>query len=129
MIDSKAALLIKPKPRGNNATHAEENSNNREEHTTPLGSVKFRTGSFGRESSIYAAEQRGRTTFIDWNIDHPFYERFVLANRDNRDAFNAVDAMIYSMAAAELKVFDEDNREFVESWKAIFSSNLRTLLS
>ena len=129
LIDSKAALLIKPKPRGNNATHAEENSNNREEHTTPLGSVKFRTGSFGRESSIYAAEQRGRTTFIDWNIDHPFYERFVLANRDNRDAFNAVDAMIYSMAAAELKVFDEDNREFVESWKAIFSSNLRTLLS
>ncbi len=68
-------------------------------------------------------------TFVDWNADHTFYERFILANCDNRAAFNAVDAMIYSMAAAELKVFDEDNREFVETWKAIFSSNLRTLLS
>ncbi len=29
----------------------------------------------------------------------------------NRGALNAVDALIYSMAAAELKVFDEDNRE------------------
>ena len=66
---------------------------------------------------------------MDWNADHPFYERFILANRDDREALNAVDAMIFSMAAAELKVFDEDNRKFVETWKAIFSSNLRTLLS
>ncbi|MBA3712004.1 MAG: hypothetical protein H0W76_06080 [Pyrinomonadaceae bacterium] len=67
-------------------------------------------------------------TFVDWNANHPFYERFVLDNCDNRDVFNAVVAIIYSMAA-ELKVFDEDNRELVEIWKAIFSSNLRTLLS
>ena len=128
LIDSKAALLIKPAPRGNGTARAEETVDG-QEHSTPLGSVKFRRGNFGREGPIYAAEQCGRTTFVDWNIDHPFYERFVLANRDNRDTFNAVDEMIYSMAAAELKVFDEDNREFVESWKAIFSSNLRTLLS
>ncbi len=128
LIDSKAALLIKPAPRGNVSAHTEENTSN-QEHTTPLGSAKFRTGSFGREGPIYAAEQRGKTTFIDWNIDHPFYERFVLANRDNRDAFNAVDAMIYSMVAAELKVFGEDRRKDVDNWKAIFSSNLRTLLS
>lgn len=56
-------------------------------------------------------------------------ERFVLVNRDDRDALNAVDALIFSMAAAELKVFDEDNREFIEMWKAIFISNLKTLLS
>ncbi len=128
MIDSKAALLIKPAPRGNGTVRAEETADG-QEHSTPLGSVKFRRGNFGREGPVYAAEQCGRTTFVDWNIDHPFYERFVLANCDDRDAFNAVDEMIYSMAAAELKVFDEDNREFVESWKAIFSSNLRTLLS
>ncbi|MEJ7708789.1 MAG: hypothetical protein WKF84_02770 [Pyrinomonadaceae bacterium] len=128
LIDSKAALLIKPAPRGNSKAGAEETTDG-QEHSTPLGSVKFRRGNFGREGPIYAAEQCGRTTFVDLNIDHPFYERFVLANRDNRDAFNAVDEMIYSMAAAELKVFDEDNREFVESWKAVFSSNLRTLLS
>ncbi len=58
-------------------------------------------------------------TFVDWNADHTFYERFILANCDNRAAFNAVDEMIYSMAA-ELKVFDEDNREIVDRWKSIF---------
>lgn len=132
LIDSKAALLIKPAPRGKtpdaqDAQAAEPTADR--PHATPLGPVKFRQRSFGRESPIYAAEQQGKTTFVDWNIDHPFYERFVLANRDNRDAFNAVDAMIYSMAAAELKVFDEDNREDAERWKAVFASNLRTLLS
>jgi hypothetical protein len=128
LIDSKAALLIKPAPRrvaepGSESAFAASTS------ATPLGAVKFRVASFGREGPIYAAEQRGRTTFVDWNADHPFYEKFALANRDNRDNLNAVDAMIFSMAAAELKVFDEDHRDFVESWKAIFSSNLRTLLS
>ena len=130
LIDSKAALLIKPAPRATPPPRSETTEDADEAgRATPLGSVKFRTGSFGREGPIYAAEQRGRTTFIDWNADHPFYARFVLANRDNRDAFNAIDAMIYSMAAAELKVFDEDNRDFGERWKAIFGSNLRTLLS
>ncbi len=135
LIDSKASLLIKPAPRGNTGgnNHSDDAvgaaATTTGEHATPLGSVKFRTGSFGREGPIYATEQRGRTTFVDWNADHPFYERFILANRDNRDALNAVDAMIYSMAAAELKVFHEDSREFVERWKIIFGSNLRTLLS
>jgi hypothetical protein len=121
LIDSKASLLIKPAPRGEPAAGPEAE--------TPLGTVKFRLGSFGREGSVYAAEQRGRTTFIDWNVDHPFYERFVIANRDNREVLNAVHALIFSMAVGELKVFDDDNREFVESWKAIMSANLRILLS
>ncbi|HKB67825.1 MAG TPA: ATP-binding protein [Pyrinomonadaceae bacterium] len=128
LIDSKAALLIKPSP-GRTDEPRPEDSQTPNGNPTRLGTVKFRSASFGREGPLYAGEQRGRTTFVDWNIDHPFYERFVLANRDNKEALNAVDAMIFSMAAAELKVFDEDNREFVDTWKAIFSSNLRTLLS
>lgn len=128
LIDSKSSLLIKPPP-----GKAEEFEDGKprvvEAGATPLGIVKFRIASFGREGPVYACEQRGKTTFVDWNADHPFYERFVLANRENRDALNAVDAMIFSMASAELKVFDDDSRDFVESWKAIFSSNLRTLLS
>lgn len=128
LIDSKAALLIKPAPsKTHDGSPGESNAGNGS--TTRLGTVKFRSANFGREGPLYAGEQRGRTTFVDWNIDHPFYERFVLANRDNKEALNAVDALIFSMAAAELKVFDEDNREFVDTWKAIFSSNLRTLLS
>ncbi len=137
LIDSKASLLIKPAPRGRGEPEANEQlpadgdagSASAANDATPLGTVRFRVGNFGREGPIYAAEQRGRTTFVDWNADHPFYERFVLANRDDREALNAADALVFSMAAAELKVFGDDNREFVETWKAIFSSNLRTLLS
>ena len=121
-------MLIKPSPRRVAEPQEPRVLDGMEESTTPLGTAKFRVGSFGREGPIYAAEQQGRTIFIDWNADHPFYERFVLANRDDRNALNAVDAVIFSMAAAELKVFD-DHRDFVESWKAIFNSNLRTLLS
>lgn len=128
LIDSKAGLLIKPQPRGKPEPEPEVRESSAPD-ATRLGTVKFRLASFGREGPIYAAEQQGRTTFIDWNSDHPFYEQFILANRDDRDVLNAVDAMIFSMAAAELKVFDDDHRDFVESWKAIFSSNLRILLS
>jgi len=129
LIDSKAGLLIKPAPRNESTSTDSETNGADESSATPLGTVKFRVGYFGREGSIYACEQKGRTTFVDWNADHPFYERFILANKDDKDAMNAVDALVFSMAAAELKVFDEDNRNFVESWKAIFSVNLHTLLS
>ncbi|PYP82352.1 MAG: hypothetical protein DMF61_26585 [Blastocatellia bacterium AA13] len=128
LIDSKSALLIKPIP--TRITESDDEAPAALEiNSTPLGTVKFRPANYGREGPVYACEQRGRTTFIDWNADHPFYEHFVLANRENREALNAVDSMVFSMAAAELKVFDDDSRDFVESWKAIFSSNLRTLLS
>jgi hypothetical protein len=53
----------------------------------------------------------------------------VLANRDDKDAMNAVDALVFSMAAAELKVFDEDSRDSFEQWKATLSSNFRNLFS
>lgn len=117
LIDSKSSLLMKPAPRAMDGS------------TTPLGSVKFRLNSFGREGPIYACEQQGRTIFIDWNVDHPFYSRFVLANRDDRDALNAIDALIFSLATAELRTFDEEAQHFVETWKTVFSSNMRILLS
>jgi hypothetical protein len=118
LIDSKSALLIKP-------AHTSTDG----ETATPLGTVKFRVAHFGRDSVIFSAEQQGRTTLVDWNADHPFYEKFVIANRDDREALNAVDSMIFSMAAAELKVFNEDQQHFIDAWRQIFSANLRTLLS
>lgn len=131
LIDSKSSLLIKPMPRGKDETEnaGEDTPDGATANATPLGTVRFRIGNFGREGAIYAAEQQGRTTFVDWNADHPFYERFVLANRDDREALNAVDALIFSMAAAELKVFDDKNRDTFERWREILSSDIRTLLS
>ncbi len=130
LIDSKSGLLIKPSAR-NTTKEDPEVSSVSENNETRLGVVKFRVANFGKGGPIYAAEQHGKTIFIDWNGDHPFYERFLLSSltSEDREALNAVDALVFSMAAAELKVFDEDNQEFIETWKAIFSANLRTLLS
>lgn len=138
LINSKASLLIKPPANlgGNQVRRTQGVSDQLEgdadkgkANQTALGAVKFRTGRFDKEGPIYVAEQQGRTTFIDWNIDHPFYERFVLANRNNNEAFNAVDAMIFSIAVAELKTFDEDQQHLFDNWKTTFSMNLRILLS
>src|SRR6185503_19635538 len=71
-INRQSSLLIRPPAKeqpGGDSAPGESGS------STPLGTVKFGIRNFGREGPVYAAEQRGRTTFIDWNVDHPFYER------------------------------------------------------
>ena len=127
LIESKGALLIKPRVRQGAGPKGGKQPDE-EPGRTKLGLVKFRIGHFGREGPIYATEQQGKTTFVDWNADHPFYEVFLLARRNDQDALTAADALVYCMATAELRVFDEDSQSFVESWKTVFSSNLRTLL-
>lgn len=138
LINSRSGLLIKPPPQrqampprptepGRLADGVTKNDD--DGSVTPLGVVQFRNASFGREGPIFATEQKGKTTIVDWNTDHPFYERFVIANRGDRDILSGVDALVFSMAAAELKVFDEGHRNLIESWKSIVSANLRTLLS
>ena len=131
LIDSRSALLIKPLPQPEPEPEPEMHKSEAKELTKPApGAVQFNVGHFEREGPIYAAEQRGRTIYIEWNADHPFYQKVILTNRENRDVINAVNAMLFSMAAAELRLFtDEDAQALFESWKIDLSSNLRILLS
>ena len=124
-INSKSALLIKPTPRGDEPEPSGDDTDHAE---TRLGIVRFGTAHFGREGPIYAVEQQGKTITVDYNADHPFFTRFVLENREDSDALTAVNSLIFSIAVAELKTFG-DNETYVSNWKAIVSSNLRTLLS
>lgn len=135
-IDSKSALLIKPRPKPEVPGQDEgleksggDASGGKSTAATRLGIAKFKIGSFGKSGGIYEVEQQGKTIIIEWNSDHPFYERFLLENRKNADVLTAVNSLVFSMAAAELKVFDEDSQVYVQNWKEIVSSNLRTLLS
>lgn len=93
------------------------------------GAVQFNVSHFEREGPIYAAEQRGCTIYIEWNADHPFYQKVILANRENREVINAVNAMVYSVVAAEMKAADEADSALMEKRKAVISANLRTLFS
>lgn len=137
LIEAKSALLIKPRakpepPAGTGASvdgAGAAGGGDKKAPQTRLGIAKFKIGSFGKSGPIYEVEQQGKTIIVEWNSDHPFYERFLLDNRKNSDVLTAVNSLIFSMAAAELKVFGEETEIYVHNWKEIVSSNLRALLS
>jgi hypothetical protein len=58
-----------------------------------------------------------------------FYQRFILDQRSDGRLVTAVDYLIYSMASAELKTLSEEGHEVLNSYKAIVSPNVRTLLA
>lgn len=57
------------------------------------------------------------------------YQPLMLANRKSREVINAVNALVFSMAAAELKASADTDPNLMEEWKAVVSANLRTLFS
>ena len=57
----------------------------------------------GPTAPFYDASLIGRKVLVTYNGQHPFYERFVLENRDNRSVISAVDFLVYSLATAELR--------------------------
>jgi hypothetical protein len=83
----------------------------------------------GPNGQIFECDLEGRTVLIRWNIDHPFFRRFVVDNQSDGRLVTAIDFLVYSMACAELRARDEENVEFINNMKAIISANLRTLLS
>jgi hypothetical protein len=83
----------------------------------------------GPNGQIFECDLEGRTVLIRWNVDHPFFRRFVTDNQADGRLVTAVDFLVYSMACAELRARDEDHVEFINNTKAVISANLRTLLS
>ena len=90
---------------------------------------RFLNHRLGPNGQIFECDLEGRTVIIRWNIEHPFYKRFVTDNQDDGRLVTAVDFLVYSMACAELRGRDDENAEFVNNMKAVISANLRTLLS
>lgn len=137
-ISIKSNILITPKEEEseyeynqNNSDYQEVNSeNNTESSNQKKVKVHFDTVSAGRTGNIYSAYLQGKTTVIEWNIDHPFYEEFVLLNRDNDSLVTAVDYLIYSIAISQLKVLgeDENKAEIIYQLISVISNNMRALL-
>lgn len=130
-IATKSNVLIVPKEekseylcQQNQEEIKETNSNNKKVR------VKFITVSAGRSGNIFSAYLEGKTTVIEWNIDHPFYEKFVVSNKDDENLVSAVDYLIYSIAVSQLKVLGDNNdkAEIIEQLISVMSSNMRALL-
>jgi hypothetical protein len=98
--------------------------------------ARFKAASMTAAGPIWHADTEGKTLVIIWNIDHPFYQRFVLENKDNPSMISATDFLVYSFAAAELLYVtdddedtNEDRRALLENIRATVSNNMRQLLS
>jgi Histidine kinase-, DNA gyrase B-, and HSP90-like ATPase len=145
VIAEKDKLLIKPKatiekraaPRNDAPDRsglANEAASERKNYTrsqlveTRLNCI-IREERLGPNGQIYECDMEGRKLVIRYNIEHPFYQRFVTDNMDEARAVTATDFLIYSMASAELKTLDSGELDVVNNFKAVLSSNLRTLLN
>lgn len=93
--------------------------------------VRFDTMHYGQSGVMFEAEQEGKTIVIRWNVDHPFYARFVRENSDNKTLVTSVDFLIYSLAAAQIQAIgeDEDKAQMIENIISIMSTNMKVLLS
>jgi hypothetical protein len=145
VIARKSKLLLTPKaeietrsPRTNSsnkepkgterAGSARENLKNTRLSPAGIG-ARFETVSLGYAGVLYECYQEGKVIVIQWNIDHPFYDKVVLANRDNKNIVSALDYLVFGFAAAEKRSVNDDNEELLQTIKSEMSSNLRALLS
>jgi hypothetical protein len=144
VIAEKDKLLIKPKAliekraharvlsprngRDENTTRERKNFSRTQEIETRLN-CEIREERMGPNGQIYECDMEGRKLILRYNIEHPFYQRFVADNLSDSRAVTAADFLIYSMASAELKMLDEGQLDAVNNFKAVLSANLRTLLN
>jgi hypothetical protein len=91
--------------------------------------ARFETHSFGFTGPIFEVEKQGKITIIQWNIDHPFYERFLIQYKDNSDLINAVSFLVYSLGESKLKYSNDETYDMLENIMSTISTNLRVLLS
>lgn len=149
-IGQKAHLLAKPKldvekrnartdqgkPRSpeTGATKERVNATKTQKKEVALP-CRFETMSATSVGPIWEAEPVGKTLVIKWNIDHPFYQRFILDNQDNPSMVTATDFLVYSLCAAELTFGDDDDddsyetrQDILQTIRATLSNNMRLLL-
>lgn len=132
-INKKAKLL---KGKKGSATSSDEDKSNSKGKKTSNGNntnekkpaFEFQKAHLGKVGHIYEVDVKGSTVIITWNIDHVFYEQFILNYQGDKQLSNAVAYLVYSLASAELTISNEETLEAVEEFKNVMSLNLNTLL-
>ncbi len=150
-IGQKAHLLVKPKLGGQKTADGggsgTSKGSNAKPDKKPISPTlkgknavelpcKFKTASMTPAGPIWDAKPIGRTLEITWNVDHAFYQRFILDNQHNPSMVTATDFLVYSLCAAELMYNDDDDDDtyevrqtVLENIRATLSGNMRQLLS
>lgn len=90
---------------------------------------RFEEGHLESAGPIYQCWLDGKMIVIRYNVDHPFYQRFLVENFSNPTARLSVDFLIFSLASAELRAYKDDTAQIIETIRFDMSTNLRVLLS
>jgi len=143
-IAEKDKLLIKPKAviekrqarksvgNGHSAKAEPERERKNLARTQALETklnCEIREEKLGPNGQIYECDMEGRRLALRYNVEHPFYQRFIVDNINDGRLVTAADFLIYSMATAELRMLDDGELDAVNNFKAVMSGNLRTLLN
>jgi hypothetical protein len=91
--------------------------------------VEFREERLGPTGQIYECHMEGRKTIVRYNVEHPFYQRFIVDNIGDDKLVTGVDFLIGSLAYAELRILNDDNAQLMDNLKSVLSANVRTLLT
>jgi hypothetical protein len=91
--------------------------------------AEFHAQAMGPTAPFYEGMLIGRKIIVTYNSDHPAYQRLILENRDNRGQITAIDFLVWSLVAAELRNVDDDNARFMQAMREDASFNLRQLLT
>lgn len=144
-IAEKDKLLLKPKAKiekrasrvrrnGNPAGDGQDSERKRKNLTRTQAieaalNCTFREEKLGPNGQIYESDMEGRKMIIRYNVEHPFYQRFLLETLGDGKVASATDFLIYSMASAEQRMVEDGDFDAVNTFKAVMSANLRTLLN
>jgi hypothetical protein len=126
--DDDSKVVTPPLEKGSSKTKTEFKKSEELERKLNCKIVEEKMGPNGQ---IYECDLQGTTIVIRYNIEHPFYQRFILENSNEGRMISAADFLIYSMASAELRMQaeDGDKYEVVKTFTGELSANLRTLLN
>jgi hypothetical protein len=133
-INKKAPLLRTPKesekvmpkdPKDRNGSRGKDKDKRKPRQDVR---VRFIAEHHGKVGHIYETRMEGKTAIIAWNIDHPFYERFVVGTKEDKALSTSIDFLIYSLATAELSIMNDQTLDAIEEFKNIMALNLNTLL-
>lgn len=90
--------------------------------------ARFEAKDLGEYDPFYEPSLDQKQVVVTYNAQHPAYERLILENRENRGQLSAIDYLVWSLSAAELRAVDDEQAAFAQRMREDMSFNLRQLL-
>lgn len=133
--EKHAKRTIKPEDTEEENEEEEEEKRRKRQHAkkVQLGyrglNAKFIQEKKGVSSPIFDYDNEGSDVIIKWNVNHPFYAKFVAPYNNDKDVSSPIDLLAFSIALAEYQVADDDGQnEKMLQLREEYSKILRTLM-